>query len=60
MDFASSVAFAVNEKLPVETTGTHVEGSDHVDSEYHNHLVHHHDYSAQLLLTDYCNSSSRK
>ena len=46
MDFASSVAFAVNEKLPVETTGTHVEGSDHVDSEYHNHLVHHDDYSA--------------
>ena len=54
MDFASSVAFAVNEKLPVETTGTHVEGSDHVDSEYHNHLVHHDDYSAQYLVIDYC------
>ena len=60
MEFVFSAAFTENEKLPVKTTGAHVEGGDHVDSEYHNHLVHHHDYSAQLLLTDYCSSSSRK
>ena len=36
------------EKLPVETTGAHIEGGDHVDGEYDNHLEGH--YKDRLLV----------